>query len=72
MYDVKKLNWVNSHYIKKLNLDELIKITLPPLKEKYDLSDKSEKWIKHLDWLDNYLPVKTIKIVKAEEWLKTI
>jgi len=48
VYDVKKLNWVNSHYIKKLNLDELIKITLPPLKEKYDLSDKSEKWIKHL------------------------
>ena len=31
-----------------------------------------EKWLKHLDWLDYYLPVKTIKIVKAEEWLKTI
>lgn len=38
----------------------------------FDHRNIREKWIKHLDWLDNYLPVKTIKIVKAEEWLKTI
>ncbi|HBZ66248.1 MAG TPA: toll/interleukin-1 receptor domain-containing protein [Bacteroidales bacterium] len=38
----------------------------------FDHRNLREKWIKHLDWLDNYLPVKTIKIVKAEEWLKTI
>ncbi|MFY0675639.1 MAG: toll/interleukin-1 receptor domain-containing protein, partial [Bacteroidia bacterium] len=38
----------------------------------YDHRNIREKWMKHLDWLDNYLPVKTIKIVKAEEWLKTI
>ncbi len=38
----------------------------------FDHRNIREKWIKHLDWLDNYLPVKTIKIVKAEEWLRTI
>lgn len=38
----------------------------------FDHRNIREKWIKHLEWLDNYLPVKTIKIVKAEEWLKTI
>jgi hypothetical protein len=38
----------------------------------FDHRNIREKWIRHLDWLDNYLPVKTIKIVKAEEWLKTI
>lgn len=38
----------------------------------FDHRNIREKWIKHLDWLDNYLPVKTIKIVKAEEWLKTV
>ncbi|NLM63058.1 MAG: glutamate--tRNA ligase [Mollicutes bacterium] len=48
IYDVKKLNWVNAHYIKKLSLDELLKITVPHLEQAYDLSDKSEDWIKHL------------------------
>lgn len=38
----------------------------------FDHRNIREKWIKHLDWLDNYLPVKTIKIVKAEEWLRAI
>lgn len=38
----------------------------------FDHRNIREKWLKHLDWLDNYLPVKTIKIVKAEEWLRTI
>jgi hypothetical protein len=38
----------------------------------FDHRNIREKWIKHLDWLDNYLPVKAIKIVKVEEWLRTI
>lgn len=38
----------------------------------FDHRNIREKWLKHLDWLDSYLPVKTIKIVKAEEWLKKI
>lgn len=47
-YDIKKLNWVNAHYIKKLSDEELLNITLPHLKEAYNLEDKEEDWIKEL------------------------
>ncbi len=47
-YDVKKLRWINAHYIKKLEIDELVKITLPHLKEAYNLENKSEEWLKEL------------------------
>ena len=47
-YDVKKLNWFNAHYIKQLSIEELLKITLPHLKQAYDLSSKSEEWIEKL------------------------
>lgn len=48
IFDVKKLNWVNAHYIKKLTLDELYDLTYKHLNEAYDLSNKSTEWIKHL------------------------
>jgi nondiscriminating glutamyl-tRNA synthetase len=48
VYDVKKLNWINSHYIKKLTIEDLLNITVPHLKESYDLSNKSEEWIREL------------------------
>ena len=48
VYDTKKLNWVNAHYMKKLSLEELLKITVPHLEEAYDLSDKTDEWIKKL------------------------
>jgi hypothetical protein len=38
----------------------------------YDHRNIREKWLKHLSWLDNYLPIKTIKIVDVELWLKKI
>lgn len=47
-YDVKKLRWVNSHYIKKLDTNELLKITIPHLKDAYNLEGKSEEWVKEL------------------------
>ncbi len=47
-YDVKKLNWLNAHYIKKLDINSLLNITLPHLRKAYDLSNKSDEWIKHL------------------------
>lgn len=47
-YDVKKLNWFNAHYIKELSIDELLSITLPHLKNAYDLSGKSDEWIRKL------------------------
>ncbi len=48
VYDVKKLNWVNSYYLKKLDLKDLIKITLPHLEKNYNLENKDFKWIEHL------------------------
>jgi len=47
-YDVKKLRWINSHYIKKLDRDSLFNLTYNHLKNAYDLSDKSDEWIKDL------------------------
>jgi len=47
-YDVKKLNWINAHYIKKLDINSLLNITLPHLRKAYDLSNRSDEWIKHL------------------------
>jgi len=47
-YDVVKLRWVNAHYIKQLELNSLLEITMPHLKEAYDLSKKEEAWIKEL------------------------
>jgi hypothetical protein len=38
----------------------------------YDHRNIRDKWLKHLSWLDNYLPIKTIKIVEAEKWLSKI
>lgn len=38
----------------------------------YDHRNIRENWLNHLEWLDNYLPIKSIKIVDAEQWLMTI
>ncbi len=46
VFDIKKLNWVNAHYIKKLSLDELYVITYPHLVREYGEID--EEWSKHL------------------------
>lgn len=48
VYDVKKLNWINSQYIKKLTLEQVLLITVPHLKEAYDLSDKDNAWTEKL------------------------
>jgi len=48
VYDSKKLAWVNAHYMKKLELKELLKITIPHLEEAYNLGDKSKEWIEKL------------------------
>lgn len=47
-YDVIKLRWINSHYIKKLNRDELYDLTYKHLNKAYDLSNRSTEWIKDL------------------------
>lgn len=38
----------------------------------YDHRSIRDKWLKHLDWLDAYLPLKTKKIVDVETWLGTL
>ncbi len=45
-YDIKKLQWVNAHYIKKLSLEDLFAITYPHLEKEYGKLDK--KWTMHL------------------------
>ena len=47
-FDIKKLQWVNAHYIKKLDIDALLDITIPHLKEAYNLENKTLDWLKHL------------------------
>ncbi|HNM30880.1 MAG TPA: toll/interleukin-1 receptor domain-containing protein [Chitinophagales bacterium] len=36
----------------------------------YDHRNVINRWVKHLDWLDDYLPIKTIKILQVDNWLK--
>jgi glutamyl-tRNA synthetase, bacterial family len=48
VYDSKKLSWVNAHYIKKLELPKLLDITIPHLKEAYEIDNKSNEWIEKL------------------------
>ena len=48
IYDVKKLDWFNSNYIKKLSDDDYFDLVIPFLKDSYDLSSKSDDWVKHL------------------------
>lgn len=48
VYDIKKLNWINAHYIKKLDDETLFSITINHLKENYDTSNKTEEWLKEL------------------------
>ena len=48
IYDEKKLQWVNAHYMKKLDDEKLFEITIPHLKEAYDLDKYSEDWVKEL------------------------
>ncbi len=45
-YDLKKLQWVNAHYIKKLSLTELVALVYPFLEKEYGKID--QKWAKHL------------------------
>ena len=47
-YDIKKLNWVNAQYIKKLDDESYIKLVKPFMEDAYDLSNYSDEWIMHL------------------------
>lgn len=38
----------------------------------YDHRNIRDNWLKHLAWLDSYLPLKSVKITEVEAWLKSI
>ncbi|SHK47120.1 nondiscriminating glutamyl-tRNA synthetase [Caminicella sporogenes DSM 14501] len=52
VFDVDKLNWVNSHYIKKADLDRLTNLCIPYLVEagliKEDEKDEKYDWVKRI------------------------
>ncbi len=47
IFDNDKLAWINSHYIKKLDVDKLLEITVPHLEKHYDIKDRLD-WVKEL------------------------
>ena len=48
VYDIKKLRWINSHYIKKMPFDKFKEWIIPFITNKYSLDDKDEAWINRL------------------------
>lgn len=38
----------------------------------YDHRNIRDKWLKHLTWLDGYLPIKSLKVTEIEQWLEKI
>ena len=38
----------------------------------YDHRNIRDKWLKHLEWLNKYVPVKTLKLLEAEQWINQI
>lgn len=63
-FDIKKLNWINAQYIKKLPLDELKEVCMPHLVESGIIDGKSEEWI------DSLLSVFKDRISYGEEVLE--
>jgi len=51
-FDAKKLEWIGNHYIKQLNIDELVEMCLPYLQKAgrltKDLSAQEMDWVKKL------------------------
>lgn len=45
-YDIKKLEWFNSHYIKQLTPEQLYEITIPHLETAYKVTDK--EWLQEI------------------------
>jgi len=48
VFDQQKLEWVNNRYVKAAPLSEIVALARPHLAQAYDLTDKSETWIKAL------------------------
>lgn len=38
----------------------------------FDHINIRDNWLKHLDWLDKHLPIRTLRIINAESWIQNI
>lgn len=54
VFDIDKLNWINFHYMKELNEEELYTLCLPHLQQAgyvgEDISPEKEAWLKQMVW----------------------
>ena len=48
VFDVEKLNWMNGMYIRDEDLEKIVDLSIPYLKEEYDIEDKSREWLELL------------------------
>lgn len=48
IFDMNKLKWINSQYMKNLTPKQLVDLCRPFLENAYDLSDKSQEWVEKL------------------------
>jgi nondiscriminating glutamyl-tRNA synthetase len=48
MFDIKKLAWINNEYVKRLSKEDAYNLCVPFLAKNYDLTNKSEEWVKEL------------------------
>ena len=48
IFDINKLKWMNSQYLKNKSTEELVQLCQPFLEKAYDLSGKDQKWIENL------------------------
>lgn len=48
MFDVRKLLWMNNHYIKNLDQEAYLNFVIPYVKEKHSWESKDEQWWKEL------------------------
>lgn len=53
-------------------VERLLLAKKPDIYLLYDHINIRDRWLKHLDWLDNYLPIKAVKVVDAEKWLQNV
>jgi glutamyl-tRNA synthetase len=48
VFDIKKLNWLNAQYIKKLSIDDLKELCMPHLVQHDIIQGKDESWVESL------------------------
>ena len=48
VYDIKKLQWINSHYIKNMEEKDYLTFVMPYLKEQYKLENYDNNWLQNL------------------------